>query len=512
MGLGLGAAAVLALWARPPDLVRVGANYTAKIVCSNAFLTQRDPAEVFATDVQAPGHPLLRLMRIDVDRMHGLVRAGLFGFIGDGLAVAVPGRGCAVVPDGRIDALRKQQTAAVEPPMSPAAGDAEAAIVPALQHLADDDSLAGPGMRAIVVIHDGRIVAERYAPGFERDTVQLGWSMTKSVTAGLIGLLVKDGRLQLDAPAGWTRQDGGERISIADLLSMTSGLEFNEGYGAVSDVTRMLYLEPDMDEFARVKALVHPPGAVWSYSSGTAVMLARIFQNTALPDPLGYLHARLFGPLGMSSAVIEADEAGNLVGSSYMYATPRDWARYGQLLAQDGVWNGAEILPRGFVAMMSSPVAPSGGEYGHGMVWRWATHSDKPGVNPDIAYGIPEDTFWMSGHDGQYVAITPSRQLVIVRMGLTPTRLLYHPEPLVSAMLLAAQDAPSHSQTDVPKSGRLLDLLQTAAPKVGNDFPGRIVSRRAGDSATGVCARATHVQALERTAIVAMAQHGARGK
>jgi CubicO group peptidase (beta-lactamase class C family) len=391
---------VLALWARPPDLIRVGANYTAKIVCSNAFLTKRDPAEVFATDVQAPGHPLLKLMRIDVDRTHGVVRAGLFGFIGDGLAVAIPGKGCAAVPDGRLDALRKPRTTEIEPLIPAAAGDAEAAIVPGLQHLADDDALAGPGMRAIVVILDGQVVAERYAPGFDRETVQLGWSMTKSVTAGLIGLLVKDGRLQLDAPVGWTKQDGRERISIADLLSMTSGLEFNEGYGAVSDVTRMLYLEPDMDEFARVKPLVHAPGAVWSYSSGTAVMLARIFQNTARPDALAYLRTRLFEPLGMSSAVIEADEAGNLVGSSYMYATPRDWARYGQLLAQDGFWNGDEILPRGYVAMMSSPVAPSGGEYGRGMVWRWATHSDKPGVNPDAVYGIPRTLFGCRGTTG----------------------------------------------------------------------------------------------------------------
>ena len=449
LGLGLGAAAVLALWARPPDLIRVGANYTAKIVCSNAFLTKRDPQEVLATDVQAPGHPLLKLMRVDVDRVHGLVRAGLFGFIGDGLAVATPRKGCAVAPDGRIALLRQPRATQMEPLISPTAGDAEAAIAPALQHLAEDDVLAGPGMRAIVVIHDGQIVAERYASGFDRDTVQLGWSMTKSVTAGLIGLLIKDGLLTLDTSAGWIGQDGRERITIADLLSMTSGLEFNEGYGAVSDVTRMLYLEPDMDTFARNKPLVHAPGAVWSYSSGTAVMLARIFQNTERRYPLEYIRARLFRPLGMSSAVIEADEMGNLVGSSYMYATPRDWARYGQLLAQDGVWQGEEILPRGYVAMMSSPVAPSGGEYGHGMVWRWATHGDKPGVNPDAAYGIPADTFWMSGHDGQYAAIIPSRHLVIVRMGLTPTRLLYHPEPLVSAVLGAVQGGPPLAVTKV---------------------------------------------------------------
>ena len=443
MIVGLVAAAALALWAWPPDLIRVGANYTAKIVCSNAFLTTREPAEVFATDVQAPGHPLLKLMRVEVDRVHGLVRAGLFGFIGDGLAVATPRQGCSVAPDGRIEPFRQPRMTPVEPMISPTAGEAEAAILPALQRLAEDDVLTGPGMRAVVVIHDGQIVAERYAAGFDRDTVQLGWSMTKSVTAGLIGLLIKDGRLTLDTPAGWTGHDGREHITIADLLGMTSGLEFNEGYGAVSDVTRMLYLEPDMDGFARNKPLVHAPGAVWSYSSGTAVMLARIFQNTERRYPLEYIRRRLFAPLGMSSAVIETDEMGNLVGSSYMYATPREWARYGQLLAQDGLWKGEEILPRGYVAMMSSPVAPSGGEYGHGMVWRWATHSDTPGVNPDAAYGIPADTFWMSGHDGQYAAIIPSLQLVIVRMGLTPARLQYHPEALVSAVLRAAAGTPS---------------------------------------------------------------------
>lgn len=445
--IGLCVAALLALWAKPPDLIRIGANYTAKIVCSNAFLTRRDPADVLATDVQAPGHPLLKFMRVEVDRNYGWVIAGLFGFR-EGIAVASPKGGCTVLPDVQRDSAhsRMAMLAASAAASAMNAGpsvrdDTEASIVSPVQRLVEDEVLAGPGMRAIVVVQNGSIVAERYTAGFDRDTPQLGWSMTKSVTAGLIGLLVKDGRLRLDTRAGWSGQDGRERITVSDLLSMTSGLDWNEGYGAVSDVTRMLYLEPDMNGFARAKPLVHAPGAVWSYSSGTAVMLAHAFQNAAGPDPSGYIHARLFGPLGMSSAVIEADESGTLVGSSYMYATPRDWARYGQLLAQDGIWNGQEILPRGYVAMMSSPVTASDGEYGHGMVWRSATHSPKTGVNPDASYGNPDDTFWMSGHDGQYVAIIPSRQLVIVRMGLTPTRLSYHPEALVHAVLQAAGSA-----------------------------------------------------------------------
>jgi CubicO group peptidase (beta-lactamase class C family) len=437
---------VAALWWQPPDLIRVGANYTAKIVCSNVFFAGRDPDEVLRTDVQAPGHPLLRLMRVSVDHDGRMVRAGLFGFIGGGLAVFRPGTGCAVLVDGRPGDVVSRAAAAASA-ASGAAAAAPAAPWPdgetvnidaALTKLIASDRLAGPGMRAILVVHDGRLVAERYADGFGPQTPQLGWSMTKSVTAGLIGILVKDGRLALEQPVGsalgWPATDPRARITIADLSAMASGLKFNEGYGAVSDVTRMLYLEPDMAAFASAQPLLHPIGTVWSYSSGSAVILSRIFQDAAGIDALAVVQHRLFEPLGMTSAVMETDEHGTLVGSSYMYATPRDWARYGLLLAQDGIWKGQAILPPGYVALMASPVAASGGEYGHGMVWRW-TDARVAGENPDTEFGIPADTFWMTGHDGQYVAVIPSKQLVILRMGLTPSRERYQPEPLVQAVL-----------------------------------------------------------------------------
>jgi CubicO group peptidase (beta-lactamase class C family) len=428
---------VILLWAEPPDVIRIAANYAAKTVCSNMFIAGRNPLEVLAADVQAPGHPLLKFMRVKVDRQRGVVRAGLLGFIGGGLAVARPGVGCAVVHDGRLETEQAVGSVPVAP--EGPTDDDVVSIVPELQRVVEDDALAGPGIRAIVVMHEGRLVAERYAGGFDKNTPQLGWSMTKSVMAGIIGALVKEGRMRLDQAAGWAPGDGRERITIADLLSMSSGLQFNEGYGAVSDVTRMLYLEPDMAAFARAKPLVHPVGQVWSYSSGTAVILSRLVQDTIGADATAFVHSRLFDPLGMKSAVMETDEKGTLVGSSYMYATPRDWARYGQLLAQDGLWHGMEILPRGYAAMMASPVAASGGEYGHGLVWRWATHGEKPAENPDAAFGLPGDSFWMAGHDGQYVAIIPSRHLVIVRMGLTPVRDRYQPQSLVRALLDAAR-------------------------------------------------------------------------
>jgi CubicO group peptidase (beta-lactamase class C family) len=260
--------------------------------------------------------------------------------------------------------------------------------------------------------------------------------MTKSVLAGLLGIFVKEGQLSLDQSAGWADAgDGRDRIHIADLLSMTSGLRFNEAYGAVSDVTRMLYLQPDAAGFARDQPLQHPPGEVWSYSSGSANILSRIVQDAAGKLGAGVARAKLFDPLGMASATLETDEDGTLVGSSYMYATARDWARYGQFLLQKGVWQGQELLPAGYVAMMATPVAPSGGQYGHGLVWLWGSDAQVPGKNPDTAFGIPADIFWMEGHDGQYIAIIPSRQLVIVRLGLTPHRDHYQPQPLVKAIL-----------------------------------------------------------------------------
>src|SRR5882672_4373641 len=246
---------VIALWLKPPDILRVGANYAAKIVCSNVFLVGRDPDEVLRTDVQAPGIALLGLMRVSVDRPQRMVRAGLLGFIGNGLAVARPGTGCTVLPDGKLDAGRDAFThaaAAPAPTSTPAPAPASDAAWPegntvattaALDRLLADDSLAGPGMRGIVVVRDGRIVAERYAPGFSAATPLLGWSMTKSVVAGLVGLLLKDGALTLEQSAGWPAGDARAHIRIADLLAMSSGLRFNEAYGVVSDVTRMLYLE-----------------------------------------------------------------------------------------------------------------------------------------------------------------------------------------------------------------------------------------------------------------------------
>ncbi|MHA4866463.1 serine hydrolase domain-containing protein [Duganella sp. PWIR1] len=458
-----GGAATLAV--RPPELLKVGANYGAKIVCSNVFIAGRDAQAVLADDVQAPGHPVLKHLKVHVDQERKTVRAQFLGFMGDGMAVYRPGTGCAAVPDGDVARAAQYQFNPIKiwapSPNVPWPTGSQAESNAAVQALLEQDALAGPGMRGMAVIHRGRLVAQRYATGFNATTPLLGWSMTKTVTAALVGMQIADGKLSLQQSGFWTgAQDQRAGITLAQLMSMSSGLRYNEGYGDVSDVTRMLYLEPDMAAFTAAQPLEHAAGSKWNYSSGTTVLLSRLWQRAAAGESgaadasasngatpgatsavtLALPHNRLFAPLGMNSAVIEADARGNLVGSSYMYATTLDWARFGQFLLQDGVWQGKRMLPEGFVEGMQRPAPASGGQYGQGQLWRWGPSGDTPeGQNPDTRFQLPADTYWMEGHDGQSIAIIPSQQLVVVRLGLTPHRLLYQPQALVAAVVKALQ-------------------------------------------------------------------------
>jgi len=437
-------AALLWLWAAPPNLIRVGAGYAAKIVCSSVFISGRDPHQVLQDDVQSPGHPLLRLMRVSVDREQRTVRAGLFGFAGDGLAVARDGTGCATVPDGDL-ARARAHTAPALPPAAPRPGrwpegDEVGEAAPTLAALLADPALAGPGMRALVVLHRGRIVAERYGEGFDAATPLLGWSMTKTVTAALIGTLVRDGRIDVERDALFPAWAGDERrrIAMANLLSMSSGLSFNEDYGSVTDVTRMLYLEPDMAAFARQQPLAQPVGTFFNYSSGSSVLLARLWQDAAPGAALAWPRQALFDPLGMRSAVMEADARGTFVGSSYLYATGRDWARFALCLLQDGKWQGRALLPAGWVARMRMPSKAAPQAYSEGQMWLHGPRAGTPSVqNPDAGFQLPADTVWMNGHDGQAISLVPSRQLAVVQLGLTPAKLQHRPQRLVEALLRA---------------------------------------------------------------------------
>jgi CubicO group peptidase (beta-lactamase class C family) len=412
------------LWLAPPELVRVGTGYAAKTVCSQVFVAGRDADDVLRLDVQAPGHPLLRGVRVTVDPETRSARATLLGRWAPARAVHHEVLGCALIHkrDLRPHGL-------LEPEQTPG-GIRTEATNPALQALLDDETLAGPGFRAGVILHEGRVVAERYAPGFGADTPLYGWSMTKTVNAVLVGTLLKAGLLSLedtDLFPSWSGDSRAE-ITLAQLLGMESGLAWDEAYGAVSDVNRMLFLEDDMAALAMAAPMAARPGSEFRYASGTSVLLSSVWQDR-LADPA--LAARwprvaLFDPLGMPRAVMEADASGTFVGSSFMMATAREWARFGWFLAQDGQVDGRVLLPEGFVAWMQEATEASEGLYANGQLWRKG-----PGAASADEAPLPVRTFWLLGHDGQSVAVIPERSLVVVRLGLTPEHLGYRPQSLV---------------------------------------------------------------------------------
>jgi CubicO group peptidase (beta-lactamase class C family) len=438
----------------PPALLSIGSGYAAKIVCSSVFISGRDPQAVLAEDVQAPGHPLLKLMRQDVDFDEKTVTTHLLGLFAPGYAAWHEGFGCSSVPDGDFRAARQAVSDVPLPKF--AAVDAAAAWPEGevatpderVSALIADPALAGPGMRAIVVVHDGRIIAEAYGEGFSATSPLLGWSMTKSVNAALIGRLIAAGALSPDINNLFPEWQGDARsaITMSQLLAMESGLAFNEGYGDVADVTRMLFLEPDMTRFVVSLPLEANPGERFNYSSGTSVLLSRLWMGAlgGRAQALSFPAKALFVPLGMTSAIMEPDETGIFVGSSYMYATARDWARFSLLLVNDGVWNGDRLLPQGFVGAMAQPTRASGGAYSHMQTWTMG-----PGRESDASHGLPDETFWLLGHDGQSAAIVPSRGLAVVRLGLTPSKLGYRPQPMIKR-ILDVLDAPDRQVDQAP--------------------------------------------------------------
>ncbi len=286
---------------------------------------------------------------------------------------------------------------------------------------ADPDPTHPRRTRALVVVQGGRIVAERYAPPFTAATPLMGWSMTKMALNALVGMRVLDGKLALADTAllpEWRGEaDPRRAITLDQLLRMTSGLAFDETYeDHSSDVLQMLFVRGDKAGFAAAKPLAHPPGLDWSYASGTSSIVASILRQTLATerDYLRFPRERLFDPLGMSSAVLEPDAAGNFVASSFMYASARDWARLGLLYLRDGIWQGRRLLPEGWVAYSLTPTeAAPDARYGAHV---WLKLPESPGLGEPP---MPEDAYYMLGHDQQIVAIVPSRDLVIVRLGLT---------------------------------------------------------------------------------------------
>ena len=277
--------------------------------------------------------------------------------------------------------------------------------------------------KAVVVIYKGQLIAEQYASGVNKNTPLLSWSMAKSVTNLQVGLLVNDGLVDIYQSANvpsWTNKPDYQQITLDQLLRMSSGLSFAETYGGASDAPYMLSIAPNASEYAENKEITHKPDTFWSYSSGTSNILSGIIKRTIGGDfqqYYQYTQEKLFKPLNIKSAQLEADSSGIFVGSSYVYATARDWAKLGQLMLQDGLWEDQRILPEGWVEYSSSPTKTDPlNNYGAQF---WLNGDPKDLTKQRKWPTVPNDAYSMNGYQGQYVVMIPSKDLVIARFGFT---------------------------------------------------------------------------------------------
>jgi CubicO group peptidase (beta-lactamase class C family) len=272
--------------------------------------------------------------------------------------------------------------------------------------------------RAVVVVHDGSVIAERYADGIGVETQLPGFSMTKSVVNALIGILTQQGLVTPSFPAPvpeWrAATDPRREIEVEHLMRMTSGLALDETNSGFDPSSQMVYLHSDMAGFAARAAMIATPGTRWAYSSATAQLLARIIRDAAggPEQTLAFAWRELFNPLGMRNVTLEFDGAGTLQGSSYMLASARDWARFGLLYLNDGLIGGRRLLHEDWVDL--SAAATLGTDYGAGF---WTNRSEHEHAKGRVRLGIPRDAFFASGDLGQRIVILPSQHLVIVRLG-----------------------------------------------------------------------------------------------
>ncbi|MEM9671118.1 MAG: serine hydrolase domain-containing protein [Cyclobacteriaceae bacterium] len=403
-------------------------GFGAKHLCSCHFVAERTEQSVLSTELAR--YPY-RLADYQIDSEEQSASSSIFG-VAARKAIYRPGAGCvllvndAALPEvTQLQHLTAQTTSGYTIPENT---DSLNAVDYTQLQSALDWSFAEPdpeqlkNTKAVVVVYDDTLVTEGYASDFSAQTRMPGWSMTKSIINAMVGISVRQSDIDINKPApvpAWQKEDDPrQNISWDDLLRMSSGLAWDETYFGVSDVTRMLYLSEDMAEVAINQPLEEEPGEEWYYSSGTTNILSSLLRQHwgdeayyALP------YQQLFRPLGMTSVVMETDLSGTFVGSSYMMATARDWAKFGLLYYHDGVWQGKRILPEGWVNYTTKPVEDAPFRKYGAQFWLNAGERNRPDQRefPDV----PTELFFAEGFDGQSVFVLPDHKLVIVRLGVT---------------------------------------------------------------------------------------------
>lgn len=402
-------------------------GYSAKNLCSHVFVSGRDAQDVIDKEL---GNMPLALGSPKIDLEDQSASATVFG-LAKKKAIYRPGLGCTLInsveeEDLRAESFSKPAFPYDKDTLAWPVGDmvTDSLINPKVQ-AAIAKSFEEPNpeepryTRGVVVLHKGELIAEQYATGFDVATPQLSWSMAKSFTNALIGLVVKSGDLNIYERAPieeWSNpNDPRYAITTDHLLRMSSGLDWSENYDMPSGATNMLFKDASMAATAASVDLAYPPDSVWYYSSGTTNILSEIVRDVVGDEEYwGFVHRELFHKIGISTATFEPDASGTFVGSSYLWMSPRDYARFGLLYLQDGVWEGERILPEGWVDYSSAPTQASpNGIYG-AQFWRNGFDSYN---FPDV----PDDAYLANGYEGQRIMIIPSKELVVVRLGYTAT-------------------------------------------------------------------------------------------
>ena len=386
-------------------------------MASTVFITDRSAESVQLNDNDVP---LIKLADVETDGKSA--SASVFGLM-ERKAICNEGLGCTLVNDDYDPNTiiptpqRVKQNNKLKFPY----GDEEAKdtifsnvdydqLQKALEHAFSNNDVQKT--RTVLVAHKNHIIGEKYLEGFTKDTPILGWSMTKSVLATLYGILEYNGKIDLNTPVllkNWDK-DNRKNITLNHLLRMQSGLAWDEDYTAISDVTRMLFMDADMTKAQGEKEAIAAPTEIWNYSSGTSNLLSGILRKRfkTHQEYINFPYKALIDKIGMSSMLIETDMKGNFVGSSYAWATTRDWAKFGLLYLNKGNWNGEQLFDASWVDYVSKPTLHSDGTYG-GHFWLNAN-----GKYPDV----PRDLYSANGYQGQRVFIIPSKDLVVVRTGL----------------------------------------------------------------------------------------------
>ncbi len=403
------------------DRSMIFTGYAAKNLASGIFVAGRSQENLETEDLN---FSLVGLASNDVDYENKIVYSNFLGF-GKQTAIYREGLGvCLINKDDNIKELQKQSISLQTIPDSLAKeyfpkGDklrnnlSEYFNTDKL-NTAIDNAFKQGNTRSIVVAFDTIAMTEKYAPSFSKDSKILGWSMSKSIASTMIGILSKQGRININKPAPineWQNDDR-KNITTRNILNMTTGLKWEEDYGDISEVTRMLYEETNCSKLAINQPKQYAPDSVWYYSSGSSNILTEIvkreFDN--INDYWNFPYKELFHKISMYNTLMETDASGNFVGSSYTYATTRDWTRFGILYLKKGIWYGDTIITPEWVKFTHKEVPNSDGKYGS-QFWLNKSGHELPDA--------PDDIYFADGYQGQRVYIIPSKNLVITRMGLT---------------------------------------------------------------------------------------------